>query len=351
MIKKLLLSLLLILNSGYILKADLTWKSVRGFGVEGGLLELLFKRRNKPAVDAIELMNLATEAQKTKNFRKARSYYKTIYKQYPNSLFAPEAFYQTAQTYLEQKRIGKAFEFFKKTVSRYADYEKFDLVLSKKFEIAGLLKNGARLRLFWGILPGFKSPKKAIEYYEHIVKTAPFSQYAPASLLSIAEIAQESSDHEVAISALNRLINNYPKNKLGAEAYIQIARIYKNLVTRPDYDTSSSQKSLEYFEDYQLQFPNDAHVIEAQKSIEEIKELQSKSRFDMGEYYYIIKRDDKAATILFNQAITVAPDSLTAKKAKERIKQIRNKVSRPNAPGSIVLGNFGLPADPNEDKR
>ena len=347
--KKLFFCLILTLNFTCILKADLVWETGRGWRTEGGILELLFGEKKDLAVDAIEFMDLAKKAQKDGNFRKARSFYKTIYRQYPNSLFAPEAFYQTAQTYLNEKRIGKAFEFYKKTISRYADYEKFDLVLSKKFEVAELLKNGARLRLFWGILPGFKSPKKAIEYYEDIIKIAPFSEYAPLALLSIAEIAQESNDPEVAISALNRLINNYPKSKLGSKAYIKIARIYKNLVISSNYDPSSSQKSIEYYEDYRLQFPGGSYVLEAEESIKATRELQSQSRFDMGEYYYLIKRDDRAATILFNQAITIAPDSPTALKAEERIQKILNKDPRPDAPGSLFIGNFGLPADPNKD--
>ena len=347
--KKLFLCLILTLNLACILKADLIWESGRGWRTEGGILELFFGGKDELVVDAIELMNLAKKAQQNGNFRKARSFYKSVYRKYPNSLFAPEAYYETAQTYIKQKRIAKAFEFYKKTISIYANYEKFDLVLSKKFEVAESLKNGARLRLFWGILPGFKSPKKAIEYYEDIIKTAPFSEYAPSALLSIAEISQEINDQEIAISALNRLINNYPKNKLEPKAYIKIARIYKNLVTSPDYDPSSSQKSLEYYEDYRLQFPNGSHVIEAEESIKATKELQSQSRFDMGEYYYLVKRDDKAATILFNQAITIAPESPTAQKAEERIQKIRNKDPRPAAPGSFLIGDFGLPVDPNKD--
>ena len=77
-------------------------------------------------------------------------------------------------------------------------------------------------QLLW-VIPGFKQYGKAIEQYELLVKNAPYSLYAPLALMNIALIAELRKDSELAIDALDRLINDYPQSMLAPDAYYNLA--------------------------------------------------------------------------------------------------------------------------------
>ena len=297
------------------LAADLVWTPAGGWKIEGGVLAGMGGEEGRNGLD---LMNRARSAEEAGQEKKALKLYTTASKKYPNSVFAAEALYRTGLIREKRHEYYKAFDIFQTMVTRYPNSEKFNQVIGEQYRIASQLFEGKRSRI-WGIFPGFRNREKAVEYFEIIVHTAPYSDYAPLSLMNSARGYKNSGESEMAIDALDRMINTYPRNTLTPDAYLKIAQTHASLVDGPLYDQASTKEAITYYEDYMILFPGDAGMASAEKGLAGMKKVLAQSKLTIADYYYKYRRNYKAAKVFYNEAITVYPDSDVAAQARAKL--------------------------------
>src|SRR3954468_12775671 len=163
-------------------RADLVWTKQTGWRVEGGALSGLAGAEGRNALDQ---MNKARAAEEEGSARSASRSYQAIAKKYPNSIYAPEALYRSARLRLSRKEYTKAFEDFQQVLSRYPNTRRFNEIVGEQYRIASALLDGAR-NYTWGWLPGGHARERSLGYFEAILANAPYSDYAPLSLMNIA---------------------------------------------------------------------------------------------------------------------------------------------------------------------
>ena len=262
----------------------------------------------------------AMQAGKT---RRAYGKFKKITKDYQRTIPAPDAMLEMARIEQKRKKWNDSFRTLQRTIVRYPDYEGFQIIVAEQFKIATELMNGARGRVL-GFIPTFKNSKKAREYYETVVANAPYSDYAPLALMNIAIISDKRDEPEYAIDSLDRLINIYPDNMLAPDAYFQLAAVFSSLVDGPAYDQGSTREAISYYEDFMILFPNSPLVGDAEAGLDNMREVYARSKFNLGEFYFLYRRNTTASLAFYNEAITVAPESKTAVQAQERVDYIKN---------------------------
>lgn len=313
------------------LAADLIWTPQGGWAAEGGVLAGLAGDEGRNAVD---LMNRARTAEEAGHSREALKLYNSVAHKYPNSVFAPEALFRVGLIRQKRQEYYKAFDTYQQVVSRYPSSEKFTQVIGEQYRIASQLFEGKRSRIFFGMLPGFKNREKALVYFETIVATAPFSDYAPLSLMNAARGYKQISETEAAIDALDRMINTYPRSVLTPDAYLKIAQTHASLVDGPLYDQASTKQAITYYEDYMILFPGDAGMVSAEKGLDQMKKVLASSKLTIADYYYKYRMNYRAAKVFYNEAITVYPDSDVAAKARVKLADVEAKLEQQakNAP-------------------
>jgi outer membrane protein assembly factor BamD len=312
------------------LSADLVWTSGQGWRVEGGALAGLSGEDGR---NALALMNTARNAEEKGSARSAIKGYQKVAKKYPNSIYAGEALYRTGLLYEKRKEYFKAFDSFQEMLMKYPNSEKFTQVVAEQYRIAQLLLDGARAYM-WGIIPGFKNRERALEYFEQIVRNAPYSDYAPLSLMNVARGHQKMGNTEEAIDALDRMINNYPKNVLTPDAYLKIAQTHASLVDGAYYDQASTKEAITYYEDYLIQFPGDSSAGTAEKGLAEMKTMLAQSKMILADYYYKYRKNYTAAKVFYNEAITTYPDSPVAARARKMLVDVDAHLAGQPAPGA-----------------
>jgi outer membrane protein assembly factor BamD len=311
------------------LAADLTWTPEGGWKFEGGVVSGLAPTENR---NALELMNKARIAEDKGHYRTALRAYQKVTKKYPNSLYAPEAFYHTGYIRLARRQYLKAFNAFQEIVIRYPSTSKFNQVIGEQYRIATALLDGARGRGWLPLLPGFRNREGSIGLFELILYNAPYSEYAPLSLMNIAKAHQLLGNPEESIDALDRMINTYPKSLLTPDAYLRLAQAYAAIVEGPNYDQTSTKEAITYYEDFMILYPGDPNIAAAEKGLAQMKQVLAESKLRIGDYYFKYRSNYKAAKVFYNEAITDYPDSSVAKRARVQLAKVEAKLTGTKPP-------------------
>lgn len=298
--------------------ADLVWTPQTGWKIEGGALASV---TTKEGQKALSLMNKARAAEARNRKGRAARLYKKVTKLYPHSVFAGEAAYRLGNMRLARKQYTKAFEAYQMVATRYPNTERYAEIVGKQYQIATSLLDGARNH-YWGWLPGFTSKEKAIEELEILLSEAPYSDYAPLALMSIARGHAYYNDTEEVIDALDRLINTYPQSVLAVDAYLELGKAHASLVEGPYYDQGSTRDAITYYEDFMILFPSDNNVASAEKGLIDMKRVLAESKVKIADFYFKRRDNYKAARVFYNEAITVYPDSDIAERARKRLTEV-----------------------------
>lgn len=260
--------------------------------------------------------------------------FKKVIKNYGTTRAAGEARYLRASVLMSRTKWKKAFNTLQEIVSQNPNFEQFNRVIGAQFECATALMEGARGRILW-VIPGFRQYEEAINQFETIVRNAPYSDYAPLALMNIAFVAEMKSESDVAIDALDRLINYYPQNMLAPDAYYTMAETYSSLVKGPEYDQGSTRQAISYYEDFLILFADSNYIGNVEANLASMQNLLAESRLRLGDFYYYYRENNTAALIFYNEAITIAPNSEAADEARDRIQDVEAGV-RPVSGAKIV---------------
>ncbi len=318
-------------------RADIVWSPSSGWRIEGGVLSGLSGRDGRRALD---YMNRARSDEERGSYFFAIHNYKKVVKHYPNSIYAPEAFFHTGKIYLARHQYIKAFESFQMVAARYPNTSRFNDIIGEEYRIASALLDGARNRI-WGWLPGFKNRQKGIEFFQVIVANAPYSDYAPLALMNIARGLEREKNTEEAIDALDRMINSYSDNLLAPDAYLQMANLHASLVTGPAYDQRETKDALTYYQDFTILFPHDPNIAVAAKGLADMKTTLSRSKIILGDFFFYYRDNFTAAKVFYNEAITNYPESPIAELAKKRLAAVDAKMAQ-------LMPKPGMPPPPKK---
>jgi outer membrane protein assembly factor BamD len=325
-------------------RADLVWTPDGGWQIQGGLLAPLFGDMST-SKSALEAMNKARTAQDAGHYWSALSQYDQVIKDFPGSVFAPEALFQEGLIYLERRQFETAFNAFDRIVKRYPDYPNFNSVIHQEAIVADSMTK-FRPRL-WGWLPWFKDPQKAVDYFDEISKSAPAMPDASIALMKMALISLEQSSifddgdaAAAAINALKRLINEHPDSMLASNAYQMLADVYSSLVVGPPYDQGSTRQAIRYLDDFLFFYKNSPAAPDAEKKRNDLLDVESRSQLVLGDFFYNYRNSNRAALIFYNQAITLAPKSPAATEARAAIDKINRGVPPPMSLYDMVFGRY-----------
>jgi len=289
----------------------------------------------KTAVEA----TAAAQLDKAERFEKAGDYhqaalaYYELTRRFPRSGAAADAQLKAGDMAMAGGDYDQAYIYYNQYLTKYPKGDDFDQALEGMYNVGQKFLEGARRRVFG--VKAFPSMVRAQEIFENIVKTAPFSKWAPLAQFYAGQALEKRGQPEDAIAAYQEVISRYPTDPAAADAQYQIGYVYL-VQSRTAYDQSAASKAQEAFEDYLAQYPNSEKAAQAQDNLKALQGHENSNTVQVAKYYDK-KKDYKAAVIYYNEVIKEEPGTPDAKAAKDRIDALRAK-----------LGDAALEAGPEK---
>jgi outer membrane protein assembly factor BamD len=322
------------------LHAELVWNKREGWHSEpNGAPQL-----SSNDFAAREIMNKARLEQEEGGSQTALKLYDDVCKTHKDSVFAPEAYYQIGKIRRQKRQYKYAFKAFDAIITKYPQYPGFNRVVREQFDLAILLKGGAR-PYYFGVIPGFKDYISAVEFYESIIKHAPYSDLAPLALVNLSELALAEKKTAEAIDALDRLIDGYPDSEYVPYAYLKIASICAGLVKSVKNDQGATLEAVHYYEDFLILYPKHELAVEAQRGLDAMKTKLAMSKIDVGDFYFQSRNNPKAAVIMYKEAIDSYPNSESAALADEKINYVEAGNLPKKTPVDFLFGRYKRPPE------
>lgn len=213
-----------------------------------------------------------------------------------------------------------------------------------------------------------KDPEKARLYFRQVIDSFPKSFFAQRAKLAIADSYFEKGDEGsliLAAAEYREFISLYPYSPSAAYAQYRIAMTYFLKAYKPGRDQTKTWQALAEFKKVVALYPDSQEAKEAQQKIKECEERLAEHNFGIAHFYYKVhafkaaierfqeiittfpnySKMDKVYFYLadsyykwgkkeeslpyFTKVVTDYPQSSLAKKAQERLKEIKSATPLP----------------------
>ena len=250
-----------------------------------------------------------------KKYEDAKREFKKLLKAYPKSLEASESQYYLGLAEEAQGNLYGAFQAYQKVIDKYPFSEKIQEIVEREYKIAEAFMSGGKRKAMGVSLP-VENP--SIEIFTKVIENSTYGSLAPTAQYKLGLVLKGLMRYYEAEEAFNKVVSNYPDSEWTSAAKFQIASCRAAVSRGPDYDQGSAGEAKEKFEEFVKEHPDAVLSRDAEKNIEQLKEKEAASAYNIGRFYEKQKAYE-AAKVYYNDIMNNYPDSTWAVKALERL--------------------------------
>lgn len=256
-----------------------------------------------------------------KNYEEAKREFGKLIRRYPKSFEASESQYYLGLLEEAQGNLYEAFLAYQKVIDKYPFSERIQEIIEREYKIGERFMAGERRKALGVALP---VDNPAIEIFSKVVENSSFGPLAGKAQYKLGLVLKGLMRFYEAEEAFSKVISNYPDSEWADAARYQIAACRQALSRGPDYDQGATEEARQKFEDFVREHPEAVLSREAEKNINDLKEKEAESSFNIGRFYEKQKQFE-SAKIYYNEAIDNYPGTIGAARALERINIMEKK--------------------------
>lgn len=279
------------------------------FGKKDGKVAPMASERETQEAAASVILAEARLAQNAGKTGKAHNLYQALVKKYPFTPSAAEAAFQNALIIRHTGRMDDAFEALQSFLNDYRDSPRFNEAIEKQFELAEEAKGGRKQRGLLLVAMKMNS-SDIIEFYDRIIRNAPFGKYAPLAQFSIAEIQQDLNEKDKAVAAYQRVVENYPGTSQAAEAQFRIGSI-SNIAAQRSEDASNLLAARDALRTYIASNPGGERKQETEMILSQVNTAEANQSLTVAKFYKRMGKT-RAAAIYLNEALKYGSAEVSA---------------------------------------
>ena len=267
-------------------------------------------------------LDKAEALEKAHDYHGAMLAYFNLTRKFPRSGAAADAQLKAGDMAVLAGDYDRAYTLYNQYVTKYPKGEDFDKAMEGIYDVGQKFLEGAKRKLLG--VKTFPSMVRAQQIFEDIVKTAPYSKWAPLAQFYAGQALEKQGRPDEAITAYQEVISRYPTDQAAADAQYQIGYVYM-VQSRTAYDKTAATKAQEAFEDFLARYPASEKSAQAQDNLKTLQTHENSNAVAIAKFYDK-KKNFKAAVIYYNEVIKEQPGTPDAKMAEARIAEIKAKV-------------------------
>lgn len=246
--------------------------------------------------------------------RQARDAYKTISSSYARTTAGMEAKFGYGRMLEAEGEGRKAFEIYQELITNHRNTPNFNEAVQRQFLIADALRKTDK-KGFLGIGAPVQ-PSKLVEMFEQISNSAPFTEWAPKSLLNIGYVRSEIGEMDPAIASFKKVVDKYPDTEYAKEAQYQIFKL-RGVTAEKSNSPVKDRAQVEAGLDFVNQNPEDQRAAEVKTDMQAIEERSMEKLYNTGLFYEKSGKPDSAR--VYYREVVKNPNTSWAAKAQERL--------------------------------
>lgn len=254
-------------------------------------------------------------------FEEAKREFRKLLKAYPKSAEAAESQYYLGLTEEKQGRLYEAYQAYQMVIDKYPFSERIQEIIELEYKIAEKFMAGEKRKALGVELP-VENP--AIEIFAKVVENSTYGPLAPKAQYKLGLVLKGLLRYYEAEEEFNKVVTRYPDSEWASAAKFQIASCRASLSKGAAYDQGAVQEAKEKFEEFVKEHPDAVLSLEAQKNIDQIKEKEAQTSYEIARFYEK-QRVFGSAKIYYNDVIDNHPNSPWAKQAAERLQIMERK--------------------------
>lgn len=271
--------------------------------------------KTQPKSTPKEQFDYAKGLYDTKQYEDARKEFYKLLKAYPKSFEASESQYYLGLVEEADGRPYEAFQAYQKVIDKYPFSERIQEIVEKEYKIAEEFMSGQKRKAMGVPLP-VENP--AIEIFTKVIENSTYGPLAPKAQYKLGLVLKGLMRYYEAEEAFSKVISTYPNSEWVEAAKFQLAACRAAISRGPDYDQGATQEAKEQFEEFVQQHPDAVLSRDAEKTIDQLKEKEAESSYNIGRFYEKQKAYG-SAEIYYNEVLENYPNSPWAGKAMERL--------------------------------
>ena len=155
--------------------------------------------------------------------------------------------------------------------------------------------------------------------YEQIAESAPYTQFAPKSLMAIGELSRRDGLNHEALRSYQAVVANYRGTPYARDAQFEIYKI-RGQSAEESNSPSEDRAQVDAGLDFVSQNPADERAEQVRMGLEQIEERSLEKMFNTGQFYE--KSGKHKSAIVYYREIAKKPNSKYYQQAITRINEI-----------------------------
>jgi len=227
-----------------------------------------------------------------------------------------------AEMLFSKGKFTKAVRGYDKFLEEYSESALFEAALDRQSAIATAFLAGQKrpiLKVFK--IKGYATGVKIMEKISD--RAGLDTPIGVKAAIAVAENYEKREKFHEAYLKWEEIAFQWETGEIGGDALLGQARCKHAAYRGPKYDASNLTgpfSAKNYYENFKLQYPEDAEELEVDKILEQIEQQLAYKQFSIGEYYQ--KMGNKlSANLYYDMVIRDWPDSKAAEMAKKTMNE------------------------------
>lgn len=278
---------------------------------------------NGPAKDnAADQLAYARSCQQEGSWRAARRAYDALVREWPSSPEAPQAQEALADLYLDHYlEYENAFREYKYLLDYYSTQCDFDAIAFRLYEVAKLMREEGKTLMFFR----FANTVDVRRAFEAVVLRAPGAKYAPAAMLTVAELREDDGEFQKAIQVYENIRNLYAGEPEARKALHREARARMQVLREHAYNRGRCQDTVAFLKMALAMSPDAKARIDYEAWLAEAVALVEDEAYAAAKFYDARTRTKRSAINAYERFLSEYPASVHADAARARLTELQQE--------------------------